>query len=99
MWNILNNHVFLSLKIVSILANSADTDEMQHYAAFHLGCHSFPKYLFRGFQYTKGYGTILHGNYWKMTILLLFSYNFFGKFHVKKFSSHNMSMLHPICVL
>ena len=27
-----------------ILANSADPDEMQHDAAFHLGLHSFPKY-------------------------------------------------------
>ena len=26
-----------SVKIVFILANSADPDEMQHYAAFHLG--------------------------------------------------------------
>ena len=36
--------VFLSLKLVSILANSADPDEMQHiYAAFHLGLHCLPK--------------------------------------------------------
>ena len=27
-------------------ANSADPDEMQHYAAFHLGLHCLPKYLF-----------------------------------------------------
>ena len=33
----LYNDVFLSLKIVFILANSVDSDEMQHYAAFHLG--------------------------------------------------------------
>ena len=32
-----------------ILANSADPDEMQHYAAFHLGLHCLPKYLFRHF--------------------------------------------------
>ena len=38
-----------------ILANSADPDEMQHYAAFHLGLHCLPKYPFGGFQYTKGY--------------------------------------------
>ena len=31
--------VFLSLKVVLILANSADPDEMQHYAAFLLGLH------------------------------------------------------------
>ena len=41
--------VFLSLKVVLIVANSADPDEMQHYAAFHLGLHSLPEYLFRGF--------------------------------------------------
>ena len=45
---------FLSLKDVLILANSADPDEMQHYAVFHLGLHCLPKYLFRDFQYTKG---------------------------------------------
>ena len=31
------------------LANSADSDEMQQYAAFHLGLHCLPKYLYRGF--------------------------------------------------
>ena len=29
-----------------LLASSADPDEMQHYAAFHLGLHCFQKYLF-----------------------------------------------------
>ena len=43
-----------NLKVVWILANSADPEEMQHYAAFHLGLHCLPKHLFRGFQYTKG---------------------------------------------
>ena len=33
------NDAFLSLKIVFILANSADPDEMPHKAAFHLGLH------------------------------------------------------------
>ena len=47
--------VFLTLKVVLIIANSADPDEMQqHYAAFHLGLHCLPEYPFRGFQYTKG---------------------------------------------
>ena len=36
------------------LANSADPDEMQHYAAFHLGLHCLPNFPFGGFQYTKG---------------------------------------------
>ena len=41
-----NNDVISSLKLLSILANSADPDEMPHYAAFHLGLHCLPKYLF-----------------------------------------------------
>ena len=52
--NLLKNNVFLSLKVVLILPNSADPDEMQHYAAFHLGLHCLSKYQFRGFQHTKG---------------------------------------------
>ena len=44
---------FQSLKIVFILVNSADLDEMLHYAAFHPGLHYLPKYPFTGFQYTK----------------------------------------------
>ena len=49
----LNFQVFLSLKVVLVLASSADSDEMQHYAAFHLGSHCLPKYPLRGFQYTE----------------------------------------------
>ena len=30
------------------------SDEMAHYAAFHLGLHCLSKYPFRGFQNTKG---------------------------------------------
>ena len=40
----LNFEVFLSLKVVLILANSADPYEIQHYAVFHLGLHCLPKY-------------------------------------------------------
>ena len=36
-----------------VLANSADTDEILHVAAFHLDLHCLLKYLFTGFQYTK----------------------------------------------
>ena len=50
----LNYDVFLSLKIVLILANSAGPDEMPHYVAFRLGHHCLPKYMFRGSQYNKG---------------------------------------------
>ena len=35
----LNYDVFMTLKIILILANREDRDEMQHYAAFHLGLH------------------------------------------------------------
>ena len=38
--------IFLFLKIVLIIANSVDSDEMQHNAAFHLCLHCLPKYLF-----------------------------------------------------
>ena len=34
------------MKVVLILANSEDPDEMQHCATFHLGLHCLPKYLF-----------------------------------------------------
>ena len=37
---------FLCMKIVFILANSANQGEMPHKATFHLGLHSLPKYLF-----------------------------------------------------
>ena len=52
-YNLQKNILFLSLKIDLVLANSADPDEMLHYAAFHLDLHGLPKYLFRGFQSTK----------------------------------------------
>ena len=46
--------VFFCLKIFFTFTNSADPDEMQHYAAFHLGLHCLQNYLFRGFLNTKG---------------------------------------------
>ena len=45
----------MSLKIVCILTNSADPDEMLPYVAFHLGLHCLSKYLFTGISYEKGY--------------------------------------------
>ena len=51
MYNSLNFDVFLSLKIVLILAKSTDPDEN---AAFHLGLHCLPKYQLSGLEYTKG---------------------------------------------
>ena len=44
----------MSLKIVFILVNSADPDEMPPYVAFHLGLHCLPKYLFTSYQNEKG---------------------------------------------
>ena len=44
----------MSLNIVFICANSADLDEMPAYAAFHLGIHCLPKYLFISIQNEKG---------------------------------------------
>ena len=46
--------LFLSLKIALTTAKSVDPDEMLPYTAFHLGLHCLPKYMFRGFQNTKG---------------------------------------------
>ena len=51
-------YIFLSLKVVFVLANSVDTDEMKQYAALHLDIHCLSKYPFKGFQYTKGYKCI-----------------------------------------
>ena len=38
------------MKIVFVIANSADPDEMPHDVAFHLGLHCLSKYPFRGFH-------------------------------------------------
>ena len=46
MYEFSNNNVFLSLKIVCILANSLDPNEMPHFGAFYLGLHCLPHYLF-----------------------------------------------------
>ena len=37
------------MKIGFVLANSADADEMPHYASFHLGLHCLPKFPLRGY--------------------------------------------------
>ena len=39
------------------LVNCADADEMPHPAAFHLGLHCMPKYLFIGIQNEKFYSS------------------------------------------
>ena len=49
----ITNYVLQSLTYIFIFTNSADSDEMQHYAAFHLGLQCLPKYLFRGFKYRQ----------------------------------------------
>ena len=50
-YNFPKNIVSLSLKIIFVLATSADPDEMphyRHYAEFHLGLRGLTKYPFRG---------------------------------------------------
>ena len=42
-----NKIVLLSLKIVFVLANIVDPDEMLHYTAFHLRLHCLPNDNFR----------------------------------------------------
>ena len=39
-----NNGVFGPWKLASLLANSADPDEMPHYAALHQGLHCLPEF-------------------------------------------------------
>ena len=53
-YNFQKHIVFISLKIDFVFAKSADPDEMQHNAAFHLGLHCLRKYPFRGFLSTMG---------------------------------------------
>ena len=52
-YNFQNKIVILSLKIVFVLENSVDPDEMLHYAAFLLGPNCLPKFSFWSYQYTK----------------------------------------------
>ena len=47
-------NVFFCLKIIFSFSNSADPDEIQHHAAFHLGLHFLQNYSFRGFSNIKG---------------------------------------------
>ena len=51
--NGLNYDVFLSPKVVFILENITDHDEMEHHAAFHLRFHCLPKYPFKGSSTNK----------------------------------------------
>ena len=48
-YTFLSYNVLMSLRVVLILANSQDPDEMQLYAAFHLRLHCLTNYLFKGF--------------------------------------------------
>ena len=48
----------LSMKVVLILADSEDPDEMQHYAdcaEFHEGIHCLTMYPITSFHYTNGW--------------------------------------------
>ena len=48
------NILFLTLKIDFVLANSADPDEMPHYASFHLDLQCLPRYPFSVFWSSNG---------------------------------------------
>ena len=51
---IISKHIVLvPLRINFVLANTADTGEMPHNAAFHLDFDCMPKYAFRGFCFQK----------------------------------------------
>ena len=54
----------LTLNVVLILTNIEDPDEMQHYAAFHLGLHRLPKYTFIGSPYTMGIRCVWSTEMW-----------------------------------
>ena len=54
----INYDVFLSRKVVLTLANGADPDEVQHYAAFYLGLHGLLNYPFRFFSVYRGFRSI-----------------------------------------
>ena len=49
-----NYEEFLSLKIILILPNSVDSNEMQQKVAFHQGLNCLPKYPFYTFSVQKG---------------------------------------------
>ena len=47
-------YMYLSLKIIFVLANSVDTYEMSHLATFHQGLHCMQKDAFKDHYYIKG---------------------------------------------
>ena len=52
-YNFKNKYLLFCLNLFT-LTNSVDPDEMQHYAAFHLGLHSLQNDSFRSVLNTKG---------------------------------------------
>ena len=50
----LKKYFIFCLKTFLTFTNSVNPDEMQHYAAFHLGLHCLQKYSFRDFPNSKG---------------------------------------------
>ena len=51
--------ILLSEDLFLPFTDSEDSDEMQHYAAFHLGLHCVQKYWFSSFPNTKGSSSLL----------------------------------------
>ena len=76
--NFHGKNVFLSLKIAFVMTNSVDPDEMQQYAAFHLGLHCLPKFPLKSFQYTDGQKYI-YGHVRPCSVTLDFMLLFFFK--------------------
>ena len=73
MLNLLNFTIFLLLKTVLILANSAGPDEMLPKAAFHVDLHCLPKYLFPVSRMKRVKRVGLYTVYsFKMTIFIIF---------------------------
>ena len=75
--------------IVFVLANSADTDEMPHYVAFHLGLHCLPKYMFRSLTLVyKGSILVVFLEFYARWVILhvyLLSADFFSKLTFSKY--------------
>ena len=87
MSNFFNFNIFLSLKIVFILANIADSDEVPHYAAFHLGLHCLPKYCLPvGLHQTIYYNVSRGQNYNFVLMTSFICHDAINPFHSDGFS-------------
>ena len=67
------------LKIVLTSAKSVDPDEMQHYAAFHLGLYCLPKYSLRGFAHIQWFKCCISTLHFKMLSISTLKMHKFGE--------------------